>query len=178
MPSLRNQQKLKSLVEKFRIMNGLIFTEYHGLTVKEISELRLRLRMLGSEYIVIKNTLGKVAARNTGIKVDNVFSGPIALVIENKDIMSSAKIVVEFAKMHTKLKIKAGFLEGKFIDASVVKQLSELPSRDVIVARMLFIMNIPIINFINVLVASIRDLMIVLNTVIAKSNQSEKLKIS
>ena len=168
MPNLKNQQEVKSLAEKFKTMKGLILTEYHGLTVEEISELRSKLRSLNSEYAVVKNTLSEIALKDIGIDAGNNFSGPTALVIENGDIVSPAKVVFEFAKTHTKLKVKAGFLEGKFVDSAIVERLSALPSREVLIAKMLGSMNSPITGFVNVLAANIRGLVNVLDAAAKK----------
>ncbi|MCA6072607.1 MAG: 50S ribosomal protein L10 [Endomicrobium sp.] len=168
MPNVRNQEVVKSLAEKFKAMKGLILTEYHGLTVEEISELRSKLRSLGSEYTVVKNTLSEIALKEAGIEAGANFSGPTALVIENGDIVSSAKAVFDFAKTHTKLKVRAGFLDGKFVDAAVVEQLSALPLREVLLAKILSSMNAPITSFVNVLVANIRGLVTVLSAISKK----------
>jgi large subunit ribosomal protein L10 len=168
MPNVKNQEVVKSLTEKFKAMKGLILTEYRGLTVEEISNLRLKLRPFGSEYTVVKNTLSKMAFKETGIEPGENFSGSTALVIENGDIVSPAKIIVEFAKTHANLKIKSGFLEGKFVNAAVIEQLSSLPSREVLIARMLGSMNATVTDFVNVLVANIRGLLTVLDGAIAK----------
>jgi large subunit ribosomal protein L10 len=170
MPNVRNQEVVKSLAGKFKAMKGLILTEYHGLTVEEISELRSQLRLLGSEYVVVKNTLSEIALKEAGIEVDEKFSGPTALVIENGDIVSPAKAVVDFAKTHAKLKVRAGFLEGKFVDVAVVEQLSALPSREVLLAKMLGSMNASITGFINVLVANISGLVTVLDAIAKKQS--------
>jgi large subunit ribosomal protein L10 len=168
MPNVRNQEAVKSLVEKFKTMKGLILTEYHGLKVEEISELRSKLRALGSEYVIVKNTLSKIALKQAGIQVCENFSGPIALVIEHGDTLSPAKVVVDFSKTHAKLKVKAGLLEGKFINTAVIEQLSTLPSREVLLAKMLGSMNAPITSFVNVLVANIRGLVTVLDAIAKK----------
>jgi large subunit ribosomal protein L10 len=166
MPNLKNQQEVKNLTEKFKTMNGMILTEYHGLTVDEISELRSKLRPLNSEYAVVKNTLSEIALKEAGIEtVDSYFTGPTALVIQNGDIVSPAKVVMEFAKSHAKLKVKAGFMEGKFVDASTIEQLSALPSKEVLIATMLGSMNAPITGFVNVLAANIRGLVTVLEAI-------------
>jgi large subunit ribosomal protein L10 len=165
MPSVRNQKIVKSLTEKFKTMKGLILTEYHGLTVEEISTLRSKLRSFNSEYVITKNTLSKIAFKDAGIKSKSSFFGPIALVVENGDVISPAKIVVEFAKMHTKLKIKAGILDGKFIDASVVEQLSTLPSREFLASALLYTLSIPIIDFVNILSANVMGFMMVLRAI-------------
>ncbi|GHT70222.1 50S ribosomal protein L10 [Endomicrobiia bacterium] len=168
MPNVRNQEAVNSLAGKFKVMKGLILTEYHGLTVEEISELRSKLRLLDSEYTVVKNTLSEIALKEAGIEAGENFSGPIALVIENGDIVSPAKVVVDFAKTHAKLKVRAGFLEGKFVDAAVIEQLSALPSREVLLAKMLGSMNAPIVGFVNVLAANIRGLVTVLSAISKK----------
>jgi large subunit ribosomal protein L10 len=168
MPNLRNQQNVKNLTEKFKTMKGLILTQYHGLTVEEISELRLKLRAFNSEYAVVKNTLSKIALKDAGIEAGNSFSGTTALIIENGDIVSPAKVVMEFAKTHTQLKVKAGFIEGKFVDVAVVEKLSVIPSREVLIAKMLSSMNAPISSLINVLVANIRGLIVTLNAIAKK----------
>lgn len=168
MPNVKNQEEVKSLAGKFKAMKGMILTEYHGLTVEEISELRNKLRALDSEYAVVKNTLSEIALKEIGIEAGDKFSGPIALVIQNGDIVSPAKAVMEFAKTHAKLKVKAGFMEGKFIDAATVEQLSELPSKEVLIAKMLGSMNAPITGFVNVLAANIRGLVTVLDAISKK----------
>jgi large subunit ribosomal protein L10 len=168
MPNVRNQEAVKGLTEKFKAMKGLILTEYHGLTVEEISELRSKLRSLNSEYAIVKNTLSEIALKKAGIEAGANFSGPTALVIENGDIVSPAKAVVDFAKTHAKLKVRAGFMEGKFVDAVVVEQLSALPSREVLIAKMLGSMNAPITGFVNVLAANIRGLVTVLDAISRK----------
>ncbi|MDR1195905.1 MAG: 50S ribosomal protein L10 [Endomicrobium sp.] len=165
MPNLKNQQEVKNLAGKFKTMNGMILTEYHGLTVDEISELRSKLRPLNSEYAVVKNTLSEIALKEAGIETSDYFTGPTALVIQNGDIVSPAKVVMEFAKSHAKLKVKAGFMEGKFVDASTIEQLSTLPSKEVLIAKMLGSMNAPITGFVNVLAANIRGLVTVLEAI-------------
>jgi large subunit ribosomal protein L10 len=168
MPSIKNQEIVKGLVGKFKAMKGLILTEYRGLTVKEISDLRLKLRPFASEYAIVKNTLSKIAFKETGIAAGENFSGSTALVIENGDIISPAKVVVEFAKTHAKLRIKAGFLEGKFVNPAVVEQLSSLPSKEVLIARMLGSMNATVTGFVTVLAANIRGFVTVLAAIAKK----------
>jgi large subunit ribosomal protein L10 len=168
MPNLKNQQEVKNLTEKFKTMKGLIFTQYRGLTVVEISELRSKLRAFNSEYAVVKNTLSEIALENVGIKMNDSLSGPTALVIENDDIISPAKIVVEFAKTHAQLKIKSGFIEGKSVDVSFVEKLSTIASKEVLVAKLLSSMNAPITRFVNALAANIRRFVTVLDAIAKK----------
>jgi large subunit ribosomal protein L10 len=168
MPNIRNQEMVKILAEKFKNMKGMILTEYHGLTVEEISELRSKLRPFNSEYAVVKNTLSDIALKEAGIEPENNFLGPTAIVIENGDIVFPAKALIDFAKTHVKLKIKSAYLEGKFVNASVVEQLSKLPSREILIAKVLADMNAPISGFVNVLAANIRGLVTVLDAISKK----------
>ena len=168
MPNLKNQEDVKNLAGKFKAMKGMILTEYHGLTVEEISELRSKLRPLNSEYTVVKNTLSEIALKEAGIDAGDNFTGPTALVIQNGDLVSPAKVIMEFAKTHDKLKVKVGFMEGKFINAAMIEQLSSLPSKEVLIAKMLGSMNAPITNFVNVLAANIRGLVTVLDAISKK----------
>jgi len=171
MPSFKNRQEVESLANKFKTMKGLILTEYQGLKVDEIAELRSKLRPLSSEYAIVKNTLSKIAFKKVGIEVGENFSGPTALVIENGDVVSPAKVVVEFSRIHAKLKVKAGFLEKKFVDASFIVKLSSLPSRELLVTKMLNSLNFPITTLVNVLVAvNVRSLVTVLDAIIKKTN--------
>ncbi|MDR0977679.1 MAG: 50S ribosomal protein L10 [Endomicrobium sp.] len=170
MPSIRNQDSVKKLIEKFKIMKGLILTEYHGLKVEEISILRSKLKTLNCEYVIVKNTLMDIAFKEIGIETDYDFSGPTALVIENGDVVLPAKVVVDFTKENNKLKIKAGFLEGKFVTALIIEKLSLLPSKEILIAKMLASMNVPITKFVNVLAANIRGLVTVLNAKIKKGS--------
>ncbi|MDR3048989.1 MAG: 50S ribosomal protein L10 [Elusimicrobiota bacterium] len=163
MPSIKNQNNLKILKEKFKAAKGMILTEYRGLNVIEVSELRSKLRQSKSEFAVVKNTISELAVKELGIEAKDLFTGPTAVVFENDDIVSPAKIVVDFAKTHDKLKIKKAFMDGKFVDAAIVSQLSSLPSREVLIAKMLGSMNAPISGFVNVLAANIRGLLNVLD---------------
>ena len=170
MPNAKNQQEVKNLVEKFKTMKGMILTEYHGLSVEDISELRSKLRPLNSEYTVVKNTLSEIALKDAGIEAGECFTGPTALVIENGDIVSPAKVVIDFAKAHDKLKVKAAYFEGKFVDAAMVEKLSALPSKEVLIAKMLGSMNSPITGFVNVLAANLRGLVTVLDAISKKQS--------
>jgi large subunit ribosomal protein L10 len=169
MPNLKKQQEIKKLIEKFKTMKGLILTEYQGLTVEEISNLRSKLRPFASEYIVVKNTLSKVAFKKVGIEIEGKgFRGPVALVIENGDVVHPAKVVVEFAKANPKLKIKFGFLDGEFINSSVVEHLSSIPSKELLIARLVRSISMPVINLINVLIVNTIKLVVVLDVVAKK----------
>jgi large subunit ribosomal protein L10 len=124
------------LTEHFRGANATMLTEYRGLTVSQITELR---RSLGQEttYAVAKNTLAKRAATQAGIDgLDGLFTGPTALAFVSGDPVEAAKGLREFAKTHPALIIKGGVFEGRPITAAEVNRLAELESREVLLAKL------------------------------------------
>jgi len=167
MPNIKNQEEVKSLIAKFKAMKGMIMTQYQGLNVSQISELRNELRKCGCEYVVVKNTLGKVALKEVGLDIaSEYFEGPIALVMEeSNDPVSPAKVVSEFAKKNEKFVVKAGFLDGKVLQANEINALAALPSKEVLIAKMLGSMSAPISGLVNVMQGSIRNLVYVINAV-------------
>ncbi|MBG0563374.1 50S ribosomal protein L10 [Actinoplanes aureus] len=124
------------LTDHFRASTATVLTEYRGLTVKELTELR---RSLGSEakYAVAKNTLAKRAATDAGIEgLDALFTGPTALAFVRGDVVEAAKGLRAFAKAHPVLVIKGGVFEGKALTADEVNKLADLESREVLLAKL------------------------------------------
>ncbi|GAA3755975.1 50S ribosomal protein L10 [Plantactinospora mayteni] len=124
------------LTEYFRNSGATVLTEYRGLTVAQLTQLR---RSLGRDttYEVAKNTLAKRAATDAGIAgLDELFSGPTALTFVSGDVVEAAKGLREFAKANPKLVIKGGVFEGRAITADEVNKLADLESREVLLAKM------------------------------------------
>ena len=124
------------LTDKFRGSSATVLTEYRGLTVAQLKNLR---RSLGREttYAVAKNTLAKRAATDAGISgLDDLFSGPTALAFVGGDPVEAAKSLREFAKTNPLLVIKGGVFEGKAISADEVRRLADLESREVLLAKL------------------------------------------
>lgn len=124
------------LTENFRGSAATVLTEYRGLTVKQLTELR---RSLGKEtkYSVSKNTLAKRAATDAGIEgLDALFTGPTALAFINGDPVEAAKGLRAFAKANPVLKIKGGVFEGRAISADEVNKIADLESREVLLAKL------------------------------------------
>jgi large subunit ribosomal protein L10 len=169
MPNIKNQNEVKALVEKFKAMKGMILTEYHGLSVSEISELRSKLKKQDCEFAVVKNRLSAIALKELGIEAPKL-TGPTAIVFENADTITPAKTVMDFAKDHAKLVVKAGYMDGNFVEADIVKAISALPSKEVLIGKMLGSMNAPISGFVNVLAANIRGLVTVLDAISKKQS--------
>ncbi|WP_341717661.1 50S ribosomal protein L10 [Micromonospora sp. FIMYZ51] len=124
------------LTESFRSAGATVLTEYRGLTVSQLTQLR---RSLGKEttYTVAKNTLAKRAAADAGISgLDELFTGPTALTFVSGDVVEAAKGLRDFAKTNPKLVIKGGVFEGKAISAAEVTKLADLESREVLLAKL------------------------------------------
>ena len=124
------------LAEQFRSAQATVLTEYRGLTVAQLKDLR---RALGNQatYTVAKNTLAKRAATDAGILgLDTLFTGPTALTFVTGDVVEAAKGLREFAKANPLLIIKGGVFEGVTMSAAEVNRLADLESREVLLARM------------------------------------------
>ena len=124
------------LTDQFRSSNAAVLTEYRGLTVAQLKELR---RSLGenAQYAVVKNTLTKIAANEAGIDtLDDLFSGPTAVAFVTGDPVESAKGLRDFAKDNPNLIIKGGVLDGKALSADEIKKLADLESREVLLAKL------------------------------------------
>jgi large subunit ribosomal protein L10 len=124
------------LAEDFRTANATVLTEYRGLSVTSMKELR---RALGSttKYSVVKNTLTKIAAKDAGVEIaDDLLTGPSAVAFIKGDPIDAAKSLRDFAKENPFLVIKGGFYEGKAVTPAEIMQLANLESREVLLAKL------------------------------------------
>jgi large subunit ribosomal protein L10 len=142
---LKRQEK-QAIVENLRERLGrsqiVILTDYKGLDVTAINDLRRRLREANVEYQVVKNTLLARASEETDIAlIKENFKGPTAIALSYDDPVSPAKVLIKFADENKKLEIKVGVLNGKVLDMNAIKALSALPSREVLLSKVLSVMN-------------------------------------
>ena len=159
-------QVVDEIKEKIGKAQSVVLVDYRGLNVEELTELRSQYRKAGVEYKVYKNTMMRFAFKDSGLEDFNEFlTGPNAVAFGYDDPVQAAKITSEFAKKHEKLEIKAGIVDGKVIDINSVKDLANLPSREVLIAQVLGGFNAPIQGFANVLQGTVRNLVYVLNAI-------------
>ncbi|MCF8028650.1 MAG: 50S ribosomal protein L10 [Desulfobacteraceae bacterium] len=138
----QKQELVSALHEKFEQKKILVLVDYKGLNVTKINDLRSKLRQAGIEFKVVKNTLLIRAAEQTDVDLlRQQFEGPSAVAMSYDDPVAPAKVLCEFAKDNDKLQIKAGVMDGSVLDADGIKRLSELPSREVLLATVLGTMN-------------------------------------
>jgi len=124
------------IVDSFHDSTGAVLTEYRGLTVKQLQELR---RVLGenANYAVVKNTLTKIAAKQAGVDgFDDLLNGPTAIAFINGDLVEVAKGLRDFAKANPALVVKGGFVDGASMDAREIAKLADLESREVLLGKL------------------------------------------
>ena len=128
---------------------------FKGITVNQVTDLRNRVRKCGGQYVVVKNTLARLAVAGKPLEqVREHFVGPTAVVFSKSDPVSLAKVLTEFAKDTPVIEFKAGLVEGQAIAAGQVKEIASLPSRNELIAKLLFLLQSPITRFVRVLAAS------------------------
>lgn len=124
------------IAEAFRGASAAVLTEYRGLTVKQIGDLRVALGA-DTTYAVVKNTLTKIAAADAGVTgVDELLVGPTAVAFITGEPVAAAKALRDFAKTHPVLVVKGGYMDGRVITADEIKKLADLESREVLLAKM------------------------------------------
>lgn len=157
---------VKEIQEKLKEAKSLVITDYIGLDVAEMTELRAKLREAGVDYKVVKNTLAKIAANNSDLtEINEFFNGPTAVAFGIDDVVAPAKILDEFAEEHEVLEIKGGYLNGKIISKEKVESLAEIPSRDELLGQAFASMKAPITGFVNVLNGNLRNFVNVLSQI-------------
>lgn len=139
---------VEEIADKFSRSTSAILYDYRGLTVEEVTELRKQFREAGIDYKVYKNTLVKRALEQAGVKgLTELMEGPNAIAFSYDDPITPAKIGSEFAKTHKELELKAGIVEGEFFDETKVKELAAIPTREVLIAKLLGSLKAPVSNF-------------------------------
>jgi large subunit ribosomal protein L10 len=136
MPTPEKVQAVADIKEKLQDAEAVFLTEYRGLTVKQVQDLRASLRASGAEYRVVKMTLAKLAAGEAGITgLDEFLLGPTALAFANSDPVATAKALKDFSKSHEVFVLKAGLLSGAFLSPEEVSKLADIEPREVLLAK-------------------------------------------
>ena len=149
------KQVVSDIVKKFQDAQSVIIVNYNGLTVEQVTGLRAQFRANGVEYVVLKNTLVRRALQELNIEgLDEVLNGPSAFAFGMSDPVSPAKIVSDFItkkKNESPIEIKAGLLGTDLMDAAQIKALADVPSREVLLARLLGSLQSSVAGFVRVL---------------------------
>ena len=142
---------------KLESSDAAVLTEYRGLNVAATADLRRALRDAGGEYKVYKNTLVRIAARDLGLEIDDLLTGPTAIAFVSGDAVNVAKALSDFAKTNPALVVKGGLLGDQVIDDKAVKALADLEPREVLLAKFAGLLAAPLQNMANLLEALPRN---------------------
>jgi large subunit ribosomal protein L10 len=172
---LEAKQKItEDLHDRFSRSAIIVVTDYKGLDVASMNDLRRKLREAEIEYQVVKNTLLVRAAGDTEVAlIKDYFKGPSAVAISYDDPVAPAKVLTQFAKDNDKLEIKVGVLNGKVLDINAIKALAALPAREVLLAQFLSALNAVPTSFVRAIAEIPRSLVNVLTAIKDQKGQEE-----
>jgi large subunit ribosomal protein L10 len=152
MPTAQKEQLVEEIKDRFNDSGAVLLADYRGLSVKELQQLRVKLREAGAELTVYKNSLTEIAMRELALpSMSDYLSGPTAFIFGGEDPVAPAKVLTAFAKDHKALELKGGLVENQVVDADGVKAIATLPSREELIAKLLGTMVNPLVGFARVL---------------------------
>ena len=159
-------QEVEALRERLGQAAAAILTDFRGLNVREIAQLRSKLREAGVEYKVVKNTLLQRAAQRVGVQgLAPLLQGPTAVAFSRTDPVGPAKLLLEYIRQMRKLEIKGGVVEGRVVTADQIKRLADLPSRPQLLSLALGTMTSPLVGLVGVLTGLQRNLVYALDQI-------------
>lgn len=163
MPTQAKIETVEDLMQRLAGVKTVMLTEYRGLTVPQLSELRKQLRAVRAEYKVVKNRLARRAGAERGFEaLSPHLKGPTAFVIAKDDAVAVAKALTTFARANQALTIKVGMVDGQLIEPDGIKALSELPSKEALRARIVGLLQAPLAQLVGLLTAPQRELVYIL----------------
>jgi large subunit ribosomal protein L10 len=168
MPSIKNIEIVKDLQAKIRKAKSIVLADYRGLKAEDINNLRAQIKEKGGETIVAKNTLFKAALMEEKVNIAGMekdLKGPTTAILSYNDAISPIKALVEFSKKLELPKIKSAIVEGVYANASKVDEISNIPTKEVLIARMLGSLKAPLSGLTNTLSGVQRKFVYALNAI-------------
>jgi large subunit ribosomal protein L10 len=166
MNKAEKQQTVESLSDQFRSIESAFLINYRGLKVVDVTELRRKIREIDGCYVVVKNTLATRAAKQTKLEqLEPFFEGPTAVAYHPKDVVGMAKLLTEINKSNPNFAFKAALVEGKVVPTSEIQAIASMPSREVMLGKLAFLLKAPLQRLAMVLKAPVRNLGLVLKQV-------------
>ena len=159
MPTPAKVQSIEALKERLGTAKTAVLTEYRGLTVRQLADLRKQLKAAAAEYKVVKNRLARLAVRDSPLdSLASHLTGPTGLVIARQDPVGVAKALQAFVKTNPAFTIKMGLVEGKLLQPQELRALAELPSKEALRAQLVGALQGPMSQLVTLLTAPHRDL--------------------
>lgn len=163
MPTQAKVEAVEELRARLDGINTVVLTEYRGLTVQQLSELRRQLRAVSAQYRVVKNRLAKLALASTGLEpLAPHLTGPTGMVVSREDPVAVARTLQAFARANQQLAIKVGIVDGQVLAADGLKALAELPTKEGLRAQIVGAVQGPLAQLVGLLTAPHRELAYVL----------------
>jgi large subunit ribosomal protein L10 len=160
------QNVLDTLSKQLHAVNNLFLIDYRGLKVVDATELRRKIRDFDGNYIVVKNTLALRAARENGLEhIEPYLQGPTAVAFHRRDVVGMAKLLTEISKAYPNFQFKAALIEGKVVPPTEIQKIASLPSREVLLSKLVFLLKAPLQRLAGALKAPVRDLTLVMKQV-------------
>jgi large subunit ribosomal protein L10 len=160
------QRQVESLSEHFRAVKSMFLIDYKGLKVVDATELRRKIREFDGSYIVVKNTLALRAAKDEGLEqIGAYLEGPTAVAFHPRDVVGMAKLLTEISKNNPNFQFKAAVIEGKVLPPTEIQKIASLPSREVLLGRLVFLLKAPLQRLAGALKSPARDLALALKQV-------------
>ncbi|MEI0594294.1 50S ribosomal protein L10 [Brachyspira pilosicoli] len=173
MPNKKNIETVAALKESMGSCAGLVFFDYRGVTVSQLTDLRRELAKTSSSMKICKNSLVDIALKDLGREVkDEMFINPTAVVFAKEDMPSAAKVISEAAKKNDKIKIKGGYMGEDLLDPANVQVVANIPPREVLLSHLVTALESPISSFANSLQSVISELAYVLDRVEEEKKKS------
>ena len=165
-------QAISEFTEGIGQATNAFLIDFKGITVPQVTELRKQVRETGSDYVVVKNTLALIAVKDSPlVALKEQFTGMTAVAYNKTDAVALAKALTKFAKDVPTVQFKGALLNGQIVPAAEIQNIANLPSREELVAKLLFLMQSPIRGLVTVLQANIRNLAVVIDQ-IAKQKET------
>ncbi|MBI3635931.1 MAG: 50S ribosomal protein L10 [Candidatus Rokubacteria bacterium] len=163
MPTQEKVETVEALKSRLDGVTTVLLTEYRGLTVQQLSDLRKQLKTVSAEYKVVKNRLARLAVQSSGLEaLTPLLKGPTGMIVARQDPVAVAKTLQTFAKTNQALTIKAGIVDGQVMQPAGLKALADLPSKEALRAQIVGAINGPLSQLVGLLTAPHRDLVYVL----------------